>query len=462
MVAANLAEGAVRDKADSRTSRPAATCAARRSSPAGALLLGATFAAAWTPGRCRRRSRRRCWSSASTCWRCAARRAGRRRRPGIGHFESHLDPVFVTDLDGRPLARNPAARGGDPLAAATAEPRRALPPDPRGAAERRRRRAGGGRPADRRHPPRPPHAALALEPAPSPAAARRLAAHAGVPWLRLDADRRCSTRTPPPRRSPAAPRTRDARRPAAASRRDPRARPRWPSGAGGGRPAPTGGATCCWCRSTAPRSRASCPTTSSTSCRWRSPASHRRAASPTPTRAARQLLGERARPGVNLADLIEGLGRPIAERLADTTWGAPRPLRDRPRHRRRPGDVPAGRLHPHRARWPAVAARRPLRRDRARRPSRRSSSRARRCRRSARLAGGVAHDFNNLLTAINGYCDLLLVRHEVADVEHGDLMQIRQNANRAAASPPAARLLPQADAAPAPSSTSTSRDRATC
>ncbi|MDP9195629.1 MAG: PAS domain S-box protein, partial [Pseudomonadota bacterium] len=41
------------------------------------------------------------------------------------------------------------------------------------------------------------------------------------------------------------------------------------------------------------------------------------------------------------------------------------------------------------------------------------------------LAGGVAHDFNNLLTAINGHCDLLLMRHDVADVEHGDLMQIR-------------------------------------
>ena len=31
------------------------------------------------------------------------------------------------------------------------------------------------------------------------------------------------------------------------------------------------------------------------------------------------------------------------------------------------------------------------------------------------LAGGVAHDFNNLLTAINGHCDLLLMRHDVAD-----------------------------------------------
>ncbi len=49
------------------------------------------------------------------------------------------------------------------------------------------------------------------------------------------------------------------------------------------------------------------------------------------------------------------------------------------------------------------------------------------------LAGGVAHDFNNLLTAINGHCDLLLLRHEPGDSNYGDLIQIRQNANRAAA-----------------------------
>lgn len=48
------------------------------------------------------------------------------------------------------------------------------------------------------------------------------------------------------------------------------------------------------------------------------------------------------------------------------------------------------------------------------------------------LAGGVAHDFNNLLTAISGYCDLLLLRHEQGDPDHADLLQIRQNANRAA------------------------------
>ncbi len=49
------------------------------------------------------------------------------------------------------------------------------------------------------------------------------------------------------------------------------------------------------------------------------------------------------------------------------------------------------------------------------------------------LAGGVAHDFNNLLTAISGHCDLLLLRHGAGDADYGDLTQISQNANRAAA-----------------------------
>jgi len=49
------------------------------------------------------------------------------------------------------------------------------------------------------------------------------------------------------------------------------------------------------------------------------------------------------------------------------------------------------------------------------------------------LAGGVAHDFNNLLTAISGHCDLLLLRHDQDDGDYADLVQIHQNANRAAA-----------------------------
>ncbi len=48
------------------------------------------------------------------------------------------------------------------------------------------------------------------------------------------------------------------------------------------------------------------------------------------------------------------------------------------------------------------------------------------------LAGGVAHDFNNLLTAMIGFCDLLLLRHKPGDPSFSDIMQIKQNSNRAA------------------------------
>ncbi|MDA0652623.1 MAG: ATP-binding protein [Proteobacteria bacterium] len=48
------------------------------------------------------------------------------------------------------------------------------------------------------------------------------------------------------------------------------------------------------------------------------------------------------------------------------------------------------------------------------------------------LAGGIAHDFNNLLTAMIGFCDLLLQRYSPKDQAFADIMQIKQNGNRAA------------------------------
>ncbi len=48
------------------------------------------------------------------------------------------------------------------------------------------------------------------------------------------------------------------------------------------------------------------------------------------------------------------------------------------------------------------------------------------------LAGGIAHDFNNVLTAIIGFSDLLLSSHKPSDPSFQDIMNIKQNANRAA------------------------------
>nr|WP_245412380.1 response regulator [Notoacmeibacter ruber] len=48
------------------------------------------------------------------------------------------------------------------------------------------------------------------------------------------------------------------------------------------------------------------------------------------------------------------------------------------------------------------------------------------------LAGGIAHDFNNVLTAIIMATDLLLIDHRPTDPSFQDIMNIKQNANRAA------------------------------
>ena len=49
-----------------------------------------------------------------------------------------------------------------------------------------------------------------------------------------------------------------------------------------------------------------------------------------------------------------------------------------------------------------------------------------------KLAGGIAHDFNNVLTAIIGFSDLLLQTHRPTDAAYKDIMNIKQNAQRAA------------------------------
>ena len=48
------------------------------------------------------------------------------------------------------------------------------------------------------------------------------------------------------------------------------------------------------------------------------------------------------------------------------------------------------------------------------------------------VAGGMAHDFNNLLSAIMMATDFLLSAHKPTDPSFHDIMQVKQNANRAA------------------------------
>ena len=47
------------------------------------------------------------------------------------------------------------------------------------------------------------------------------------------------------------------------------------------------------------------------------------------------------------------------------------------------------------------------------------------------LVGGIAHDFNNLLTGIIGFCDILLSQTSNREDSYTDLVQIKQNADRA-------------------------------
>jgi two-component system, cell cycle sensor histidine kinase and response regulator CckA len=150
-------------------------------------------------------------------------------------------------------------------------------------------------------------------------------------------------------------------------------------------------------------------------------------------RAARQLIGERAAPGVNIADLIEGLGRSIAERLQDTLKGRALGRSEIARGRSEDSEIFLQVAFTRTILDGAPSLLAVLSDATELKTLEAQFVQSQKMQAVGQLAGGVAHDFNNLLTAINGHCDLLLMRHDVADVEHGDLMQIRQNANRAAA-----------------------------
>ncbi|MGR3547147.1 MAG: ATP-binding protein [Roseovarius sp.] len=150
-------------------------------------------------------------------------------------------------------------------------------------------------------------------------------------------------------------------------------------------------------------------------------------------RPAREVLGVESVAGLSLGDTLEGLGRSITDWLGDAAAGRGTVHAEFLRVRREDREV-----------FVQVTLNRTMEADEPILIAVLSDAtelktleaqfvQSQKMQAIGQLAGGVAHDFNNLLTAISGHCDLLLLRHDQGDPDFGDLIQINQNANRAAA-----------------------------
>lgn len=149
--------------------------------------------------------------------------------------------------------------------------------------------------------------------------------------------------------------------------------------------------------------------------------------------SARGLLGDGLQEGVLLSELMEGLGRSIRDWLHDTLDGRAGQNSEFLRLRRTDKEVFVQvTLKPVDAgNTPGLIA---ILNDATELKTLEAQFvQSQKMQAIGQLAGGVAHDFNNLLTAISGHCDLLLLRHDQGDPDFADLVQINQNANRAAA-----------------------------
>ncbi|MFB9150416.1 ATP-binding protein [Roseovarius ramblicola] len=148
---------------------------------------------------------------------------------------------------------------------------------------------------------------------------------------------------------------------------------------------------------------------------------------------ARALLYCGESGGARLGELLEGLGRPVTDWIADAAAGRGTVRPEFLRVRRAEGE-----------RFVQVALNRASDGDETVliavmtdatefKSLQAQFAQSQKMQAIGQLAGGIAHDFNNLLTAITGHCDLILLRHDPDDQDYADLTQINQNANRAAA-----------------------------
>ncbi|SFI86586.1 two-component system, cell cycle sensor histidine kinase and response regulator CckA [Celeribacter neptunius] len=149
-------------------------------------------------------------------------------------------------------------------------------------------------------------------------------------------------------------------------------------------------------------------------------------------RPARELLAIPTHDKLGLSDLVEGLGRPVQDWVRDVAMGRAR----KPEFVRasRPQNdtflqISLNRVEGGESQVELIAV---LSDATELKSLEAQFVQSQKMQAIGQLAGGVAHDFNNLLTAISGHCDLLLLRHDKSDSDYGDLVQIHQNANRAA------------------------------
>ncbi len=149
--------------------------------------------------------------------------------------------------------------------------------------------------------------------------------------------------------------------------------------------------------------------------------------------AVEKLLSRPLKPGTALSEIFEGLGRSIRDRMSDTLKGHSIGKPEMARCYRDGEEVFVQISMSRMERGGKISVLVILSDATELKTLENQFVQSQKMQAVGQLAGGVAHDFNNILTAITGHADLLLQRHDSKHVDYEDLVQIKQNSNRAAA-----------------------------
>jgi two-component system cell cycle sensor histidine kinase/response regulator CckA len=149
--------------------------------------------------------------------------------------------------------------------------------------------------------------------------------------------------------------------------------------------------------------------------------------------AACALIGRDDLVGETLDSIVEGLGRSIRDRMADTMKGFGLGRPEMARCRRDGTDVYIQVTMSKMKRGDKTTVLAVLSDATELKTLEAQFVQSQKMQAVGQLAGGIAHDFNNILTAIMGHADLLLHRTDILSPDYEDLNQIKQNSDRAAA-----------------------------